>query len=125
MNFSILIQIDLLFIKWSEYLIIKNSNWKIYRNNSSEIIYEIFYNNKNKKEEFQFDFKKMKKIKLLKTLIILFYFNFGTTQFFANMKKLLLFLQVFSLSFRIPLIFRFPKKKLIITLMYSKILLII
>ena len=47
---SVLNKIELNFVKWAEFLIINNSHWKFYRNNSSEIIYEIFNNNNS---EFQ------------------------------------------------------------------------
>ena len=51
MNCSVLNQIDLKFVKWANFLIIKNSRWKFYRNNSSEIIYEIFNNKEFKLTE--------------------------------------------------------------------------
>ena len=51
MNCSVLNKIEKYFVKRAQFLIIKNSHWKFYRNNSSEIIYEIFNNNNS---EFQF-----------------------------------------------------------------------
>ena len=50
MNCSVLNKIEKYFVKRAQFLIIKNSHWKFYRNNSSEIIYEIFNNNNS---EFQ------------------------------------------------------------------------
>ena len=86
---SVLNKIELNFVKRSELLIIKNSHWKFYRNNSSEIIYDIFNNNNIK---FQFQLTENEKTDIINFINNLILFSLCDYSIFGKYEKTIIVL---------------------------------
>ncbi len=76
-------------MKWAEKLIIKNSHWKFYRNNSSEIIYEIFNNNSM---EFHFQLTENEKTDIINFINNLILFSLYDYSIFGKYEKTIIVL---------------------------------
>ena len=90
MNCSVLNQIDLIFVKWAQFLIIKKAKWKFYRNNSSEIVYEIFH--KNNSPDFQFILSEDEKKNIINYINDLILFSLWEYSIFEKYEKTIIVL---------------------------------
>ena len=89
MNCSVLNKIEKYFVKRAQFLIIKNSHWKFYRNNSSEIIYDIFNNNNI---EFQFQLTENEKTDIINFINNLILFSLCDYSIFGKYEKTIIVL---------------------------------